>query len=132
MNAMPRMLFIVALPLALTACGHLAARYDEDRPARAVYTSQKADSGELRTAMRKLWEDHITYTRNYIISALSDLPDASSVAARLMKNQEDLGNAIVPYYGSAAGQKLTALLKEHIQIATDVVKAAKAGDKPRL
>jgi hypothetical protein len=32
-------------------------------------------------------------------------------------------------YGAAAGQQLTTLLKEHISIAVDLVKAAKAGDK---
>jgi len=87
---------------------------------------------ELRAGMRKLWEDHITYTRNYIISALGNLPDADAVAARLMKNQEDIGNAVKPYYGDPAGAKLTALLKDHISIAAEVVKAAKAGDNAQV
>jgi hypothetical protein len=88
--------------------------------------------GELRTAMRKLWEDHITYTRNYIISELADLPDTSAVVDRLMTNQEQIGSAIKPYYGDAAGDQLTKLLKEHIAIAAEVVKAAEAGDKTKL
>lgn len=87
---------------------------------------------ELREGMRKLWEEHITYTRNYIISALADLPDGDAVAKRLLKNQDDIGNAIKPYYGDAAGQKLTALLKDHIMVATEVVKAAKASDTAQL
>jgi len=87
---------------------------------------------ELQSAMRKLWEDHITYTRNYIISALATLPDADAVAQRLLKNQEDIGNAIKPYYGDAAGQKLTALLKDHITVATEVVKAAKGSNNAQL
>jgi hypothetical protein len=87
---------------------------------------------ELHAAMRKLWEDHITYTRNYIISALANLPDADAVAQRLLKNQEDIGNAIKPYYGDAGGQKLTALLKDHIMVATEVVKAAKGSDNAQL
>jgi hypothetical protein len=82
--------------------------------------------------MRMLWEEHITYTRNYIISALADLPDRDAVAQRLLKNQDDIGNAIKPYYGDPAGQKLTALLRDHITIATDVVKAAKAGNNEQL
>ncbi len=49
-----------------------------------------------------------------------------------MKNQEDIGNAIVPYYGREAGDKLTALLKQHILIAVDVVSAAKANDQAKL
>jgi hypothetical protein len=82
---------------------------------------------ELGTAMRMLWEDHITYTRNYIISALADLEDAQAIAGRLLRNQDDIGNAIKPLYGDQAGAKLTALLRDHILIAVDVVKAAKAG-----
>lgn len=87
---------------------------------------------ELKLAMRVLWEEHITYTRNYIISALAELPDTDAVAQRLLRNQDDIGNAIKPYYGDAAGKKLSALLREHIVIATEVVKAAKAGAKPPL
>ena len=84
-------------------------------------------AADLGMAMRKLWEDHITYTRNYIISALAGLEDASAIAGRLLRNQDDIGNAIKPFYGDAAGAKLSALLRDHILIAVDVVKAAKAG-----
>jgi len=89
-------------------------------------------SVELDKAMRKLWEDHITYTRNYIISALADLEDISKIAERLLKNQDDIGDAIKPMYGEEAGKKLSALLKDHIVIATEVVKAAKMGNNEEL
>jgi hypothetical protein len=46
-----------------------------------------------------------------------------------MKNQEDIGNAVAAYYGAPAGQQLTSLLKQHIAIAVDLIKAAKAGDQ---
>jgi hypothetical protein len=86
-------------------------------------------SAELHTAMRKLWTDHVVWTRDYIIAAVGDQPDAQSAAARLMRNQEDIGNAVAKYYGEAAGRQLTALLKDHISIAVELIKAAKAGDK---
>jgi hypothetical protein len=89
-------------------------------------------SDELNAEMRKLWEDHITYTRNYIISAIADLPDADDVAERLLRNQDDIGNAIKPFYGEEAGQGLASLLKDHITIAVEVVTFAKSGDKPQL
>jgi len=87
---------------------------------------------KLRTDMRKLWADHVIWTRDYIIAAVGGIDDAKMAAERLLRNQEDLGNAIVPFYGSEAGKKLTVLLKDHILIAVDVVAAAKAGDKAKL
>lgn len=86
----------------------------------------------LRSAMSKLWEDHIQYTRMYIVSVAGGLADADATAKRLLQNQVDIGNAIKPYYGNAAGDKLTALLKEHILGAVDVLAAAKAGDTAKL
>jgi hypothetical protein len=83
----------------------------------------------LKQDMRKLWTDHVVWTRDYIVAAVGDQPDAQAAAGRLMKNQEDIGNAVAKYYGAAAGQQLTTLLKEHISIAVDLIKAAKASDK---
>jgi hypothetical protein len=83
----------------------------------------------LKQDMRKLWTDHVVWTRDYIVAAVGDQPDAPAAAARLMRNQEDIGNAVAKYYGAPAGQQLTALLKDHISIAVDLIKAAKAGDK---
>lgn len=101
-------------------------------PAAAGKAQAKVSASDTRLAMRKLWEDHITYTRNYIISAVAGLPDADAIAARLMTNQDDIGNAIKPFYGDAAGTKLSGLLREHISQAAAVVKAAKSGDKAKL
>ncbi len=89
----------------------------------------KAD--DLRRDMRKLWEDHVTWTRLYIVSATADLPDKDATAKRLLQNQADLGNAIKPFYGAAAGDKLAALLKDHILIAVDIIEAAKRGDEAK-
>ena len=80
-------------------------------------------------AMRKLWEDHITWTRLAIVSFAHDLPDLPATEARLLDNQADIGNAIKPYHGKAAGNQLTALLKEHITGAVALLAAAKAGDQ---
>jgi hypothetical protein len=86
----------------------------------------------LRTDMRKLWEDHVTWTRLAIISLEAGTPDTDATVARLLRNQTDLGNAIKPYYGNAAGKALTAELRTHILIAADLIAAAKAGDQAKL
>jgi len=82
----------------------------------------------VRLALRKLWSDHVIWTREYIIAAVAGTPDAEAAAGRLLKNQEDIGAAVAGYYGDAAGARLTELLKEHILIAVDLVAAAKSGD----
>jgi hypothetical protein len=95
----------------------------------------EADSSKrmaFHDAMRKLWEDHITWTRVFIISAAGDLPDKATATDRLLQNQVDIGNAIKPYYGDEAGNKLTTLLKEHITTAAEVLAAAKANHATKL
>jgi len=89
-------------------------------------------ANELRTNMRKLWEDHITWTRNVICCLVDNLPGTDQAVKRLLKNQDDIGNAIKPVYGADAGNKLTALLHDHITISADVVKAAKVSDNAAL
>jgi len=104
-------------------------------PARAVAADKKTavtaptmSAADLRNGMRKLWSEHVMYTRNFIISALAGLPDLPVVTTRLLQNQDAIGSAIKPFYGDEAGKKLAALLRDHILIAADIVKAAKAGD----
>jgi len=101
-------------------------------PANASSSSISMKEFALRNEMRKLWEDHVTWTRVAIISLVSGSPDTSASVARLLRNQTDIGNAIKPFYGSAAGNQLTGLLREHITIAADLIAAAKAGDKEEL
>jgi len=86
----------------------------------------------LRTRMRKLWEDHITWTRMVIVDFAAGLPDLTAAEQRLLRNQTDIGNAIKPYYGAAAGNALTKLLRTHILEAVPVLTYAKAGDKAKL
>lgn len=94
----------------------------------AAKTKPRLDSFEFQNSMRKLWEDHITWTRMFIVSDEANLPDEAQTAQRLLQNQTDIGNAIKPFYGEAAGNALTALLKDHILIAAKLIDAAKAGD----
>ena len=101
-------------------------------PAGVAGQGQSANrplSEKLHQDMRKLWSDHVIWTREYIVAAIGNQPDATAAANRLMKNQEDIGVAVATYYGKAAGDKLTGLFKEHISIAVDIIKFAKAGDK---
>lgn len=111
----------------------------------------------VRLALRQLWSDHVIWTREYIIEAVDRQPisphlppiaynqigdlnaalsggvrlesAADAAAIRLLKNQEDIGGAIEPYYGAEAAAGLTKLLKEHIVIAVYLVEAAKSNNQ---
>lgn len=83
-------------------------------------------------AMRRLWSDHVAYTRLFIVAAAANSPDKDVTTQRLLQNQADIGNAVAEFYGRDAGNKLAALLKDHILIAANIVAAAKAGDNAKV
>ena len=107
---------------------HAVAQSTAVHPQRAVTRAELA----LRNDMRRLWEDHIVWTRLAIISLTTGSADADATVARLLRNQADIGNAVKPFYGSAAAKKLRGELRAHILIAADVIAAAKAGDQTSL
>jgi hypothetical protein len=86
----------------------------------------------LQLALRRLWSDHVIWTREYIVAAIANSPDAQAVAGRLLANQGHIGSAIVPFYGEQAGNALADLLRQHIMIAVELIDAAKAGDQGRF
>jgi hypothetical protein len=90
-----------------------------------------ASAVRLREDMRKLWSDHVIWTREYIVAAIEGSPDANAAATRLLKNQDDIGGAVAGFYGKDAGDKLTGLLKQHILTAVDLIAAAKANDQAK-
>jgi hypothetical protein len=119
---------IASAVLALAPAGGHAVQRADAAQQRGLSASRLA----LHDDMRRLWEDHITWTRLFIVSASADLPDTQATTERLLRNQKDIGDAIKPFYGRAAGNRLTALLREHITTAADLVLAAKAGDQPAV
>src|SRR3990167_6417635 len=121
-----RDLIIGALVLIVGALGYQLyhERKQTKLPSQAAF--------QLQTAMRQLWADHAIWTRDYITAALAAAPNVPEVTKRLLQNQQDIGQALVPYYGKTAGDKVALLLKDHILIAADVVAAAKANDNAKL
>jgi len=114
--------------VVVAVCAVLAAGSARAADKKAA-AKDSAAAAALKQDMRKLWTDHVVWTRDYIVAAVGDQPDAQAAATRLMKNQDDIGGAVAKYYGDSAGRQLTSLLKQHISIAVDLIKAAKAGDK---
>jgi hypothetical protein len=107
-----------AQPTGSTMGAHAGA------PAHRASSAQLA----LHDQMRRLWEDHATWTRLAIVTFADGSGGFGATAQRLLHNQEDIGTAVGAYYGSSAGEALTGLLDDHITIAVELLTAAKAHD----
>ena len=137
---MPKLLVRTVAAVAITlaifagtvvASGGPHAHGTADDAAAGTASGAVAARSDFHDAMRQLWEDHITWTRLVIVSAatLPDaLPDLDPTVQRLLRNQDDIGDAIKPFYGDAAGEELSRLLREHIALAAELIADAKAGD----
>jgi hypothetical protein len=115
----------VALTLGLAGSVPAAAVVDDldhDHPSSTLSTAAQV---AFHDAMRKLWEDHVTWTRLAIVTFAAGYPGFDATAARLLENQEDIGDAIKPFYGNEAGDQLTALLRDHILIAVEILHAVR-------
>jgi hypothetical protein len=132
-NRHPRTLLTAAL-LVLTlsvsgfvVTGQWAAQSSASAGPATTAVHFNAKKLAFHDAMRQLWEEHVLWTRLFIVSDVFGSPDLSATTARLLANQTDIGNAVKPFYGSANGDHLTALLRRHILLAAKILNAAKAG-----
>ncbi|HJU81369.1 MAG TPA: hypothetical protein VJ796_06435 [Acidimicrobiia bacterium] len=143
-----RPLAILGLTLILIACAPAVGTVDSTsaiapEPSTTTASTQPEPSSSapsttavplvdpvsFQQGMRDLWTDHVAWTRLFIVSAVAGLPDTEATAGRLLQNQSNIGDAVASFYGEEAGEGLTALLRDHILIAADLVSAAKAGDQ---
>lgn len=117
---------------ALASAGVLTSLSLVHTPAAAFSPTFTARQVAFQDAMRALWEEHITWTRLFIVDFVAGAPELEATKARLLRNQTDIGNAVVPYYGDQGGQALARLLTDHIVLAAGVLVAAKAGDTAQV
>jgi hypothetical protein len=95
-------------------------------------TQTNARVANLRLVQRDLWSQHMEWTYATVAAFVQGSPALDATMARLLRNQEAIGNSIRPYYGDKAADQLTSLLKAHINGAVPVLVAAKAGNTADL
>lgn len=83
---------------------------------------------DLNLKMRELWAEHVIWTRMFIMSVADNTTDKAVVTTRLLKNYDDMADALKPYYGNDNGNKFGDLIEEHLLTAAALVEAAKAGN----
>jgi hypothetical protein len=132
--AIPVLLAIAGLGafLVLGALGGSGQARADSPHTHTRHTGSLPGEVALRQDMRALWEEHIIWTRMVIVDFAAGAPSLTESQSRLLENQTDIGDAVAPFYGKAAGKRLTSLLRDHILIAGDVLTAAKAGEAAGL
>ena len=115
-------LLIIVLFLLLPAvlAGNSAQETDASQP--------KIDQQTYRNKMNRLWENHGNWTRLFITSTLDDREYRDPTRNHLLENQHNIVEALETFYGDEAGDQFAALLEVHVQIASEMLQAAKTAD----
>lgn len=86
----------------------------------------------INQSMDQLWSQHMEWTYATVAAFADNSPDLGANLARLLQNQQDIGNSVKAYYGDPYGSQLASLLTTHITDAVPVLVAARAGDAAAL
>lgn len=116
-------MLVALIGLTVTALGE-----DMEPQGNAEKACINASEVELSQEMRMLWEEHIVWTRMFIISVAENLNDTNVTTQRLLQNYDDMEESFLPFYGDEISKEYGELLEDHLLIAAAFVKAAKAGN----
>ena len=87
---------------------------------------------QISNTIRRLWMEHVLWTRFFIVSTAFNLPDLSLVTERLLQNPVDFAGELQPLYGRQKAMQFQELFTDHLLIAAKLVNAAKAGDTAEI
>lgn len=86
----------------------------------------------LLNKLRQLWEQHVFWTRSFIISTAANLGDLKAVTNRLLQNPTDFAKLFCKFYGQNIAKRFEYLFTQHLLIAADLVNAGKNKDKEKM
>lgn len=98
------------------------------RSNNCIQSSLSPSQLQLLNTLRRLWIEHVMWTRSFIVSTASNLPDLDSVTKRLLRNPVDFSSALKPLYGNKKAMRFEKLFTDHLLIAANLVNAAKEGN----
>lgn len=85
---------------------------------------------ELQLALRDLWTGHVFWVRSVVMAThYGDKAGAAAAEEQVVKNARSLADAVVPFYGEEAADKLFELLAGHYGGIKDYMKAEFADNK---
>jgi hypothetical protein len=83
---------------------------------------------ELNNILRQLWQEHVMWTRSFIISTAANLGDLPYVTERLLRNPGDFTAVLEQFYGPENAQRFQQLFTDHLTLAAQLVNDSKAGN----
>jgi hypothetical protein len=93
-----------------------------------TYERPKMTVDELSNWVHGLWDEHVLWTRLAIISIANNLPDTELVISRLLNNATQFGILFANFFSPDIARQFAILMREHLVIAVELVRAAKRGD----
>ncbi|MDP4119544.1 MAG: LysM domain-containing protein [Bacillota bacterium] len=82
----------------------------------------------LSNNLRRVWFEHVLWTRLLIISIVDNLLDTDAVTNRLLQNPNDIAKIFMPYYGADDAKIISNLLTQHLAIGKQLITALKNKD----
>ena len=114
--------------LFATLPGHAA-----DSMSSMTMTAAPTGSPKLqatKTALRGLWQGHVQAVRKVVVAAIAhNAAEEKTAEGEVVANAHQIANAISPYYGQGASDKLFTLLAGHYGAVKAYLEASVAGDK---
>lgn len=93
--------------------------------------NQSANFGtrlQLTNIFRSLWNQHMVWTRAFVVSSISKLEDLPYVTQRLLRNPSDFARELKRFYGPDKARMFEQLLTEHLTIAAEMLNYILAGN----
>jgi hypothetical protein len=120
----------LALGLVLAASAPVALAHDSAMTPAAAAGAGSTTSPKLHSAMRSLWQGHVTHTTAYTAAVKSgDQAAAKKAADEVVANAKQIADAVAGFYGKPAGEEMLKLLAGHWGGVKAYADATHKGDK---